>query len=245
MIDEKGVATNVAWLRQVPQQRRSLARVEALLDTAELVFEEVGYDAATTNLIAERADIPVGTLYRWFPDKAALADGLVSRYVERIAGAYEYLVTAEPPPTEILRDVTHELAQVVFDSPAMAAIIGAATLPSAPDAPGVRLRSTAQEAIRLLIQLRAPTIAEADLERMSDVLTTVAFGVLGRAGRLEGTARLAMVDELADLVISWLAARLPPPDDPVWEAANPLVVPVAPTRNRVPGRRHGLGGRDA
>jgi AcrR family transcriptional regulator len=237
------VTEDVTWLRQTPRQQRSLARVEALLDTAETVFEEIGYDAATTNFIAERADIPVGTLYRWFPDKSALAEGLASRYVDRFAQAYESLLTAQPPPTEVLRMVTHQLARVVFDSPAMPALVSAATLPDDDDAPGMRLKSTAQDAVRLLIQLRAPTIGDADLERTSDVITPVAFAVLARAARLTGPARNAMVDELADLLISWLAARLPAPDDPVWDAPDPLVHPLAPTRNRVDGGKHGLGGR--
>ena len=51
-------------LRNRPRQARSAARVEHLLDVAEEIFEEVGYDAATTNLVASRAGVPVGTLYR-------------------------------------------------------------------------------------------------------------------------------------------------------------------------------------
>lgn len=43
-----------SYLRNLPRQARSAARVELLLDVAEEVFEEVGYDAATTNLVASR-----------------------------------------------------------------------------------------------------------------------------------------------------------------------------------------------
>ena len=71
-------------LRNLPRQARSAARVELLLDVAAEVFEEVGYDAATTNLVAARAGVPVGTLYRWFPDKAALAEALTDRYLSRL-----------------------------------------------------------------------------------------------------------------------------------------------------------------
>ena len=48
-------------LRNRPRQARSAARVEHLLDVAAEVFEEVGYDAATTNLVAARAGPAMGT----------------------------------------------------------------------------------------------------------------------------------------------------------------------------------------
>jgi AcrR family transcriptional regulator len=66
--------------RPAPQQERA-ARTHALfLDTAEMLFVEVGYDAATMTAIAERANASIGALYRWFPDKAALGTALMARY---------------------------------------------------------------------------------------------------------------------------------------------------------------------
>ena len=70
--------------RPAPQQERS-ARTHALfLDTAETLFVEVGYDAATMTAIAERANASIGALYRWFPDKAALGTALMARYSQEI-----------------------------------------------------------------------------------------------------------------------------------------------------------------
>jgi AcrR family transcriptional regulator len=241
------VTDESTWLRQAPRQQRAIRRIEALLDTAEVVFEEVGYDGATTNLIAERAEIPVGTLYRWFPDKAALAEGLATRYLGRMSKAYEHLVAVETPPTEIIRDVTHQLAAVVIDSPAMPALVSAATLPANESSAGAQLKEAAQTSVKVMLRLRAPSVSVDDLERVSDVVTTVAFSVLARACRLPEPARIAMVDELADLLISWLAARFPGADDPVWQAPNPLVAPIAATLAfpATPGAKHGMGGRDA
>ena len=79
-------------LRNRPRQARSAARVELLLDMAEVVFEEVGYDTATTNLVAQRAGVPVGTLYRWFPDKSAIAEALADRYLAQLLGLYDDLL---------------------------------------------------------------------------------------------------------------------------------------------------------
>ncbi len=71
-------------LRRQPKQERSKARVELILEAAALVFDQVGYEAATTHLIAEKADTAIGTLYQFFPDKAALFNALELRHVERV-----------------------------------------------------------------------------------------------------------------------------------------------------------------
>lgn len=67
-------------VRSVPQQSRSQQRVDAILDTAADVFTQVGYETATTNAIAERAGISIGSLYRYFSDKDAILRALATRY---------------------------------------------------------------------------------------------------------------------------------------------------------------------
>ena len=65
------------------------------------MFEEVGYDAAPTNLVASRAEVPVGTLYRWFPDKAALAEALADRYLDEMLTLYNDLLSSLEPGERI------------------------------------------------------------------------------------------------------------------------------------------------
>jgi AcrR family transcriptional regulator len=70
--------------RRLPQQTRSHQRFNQILDAAAQVFEEVGYEVASTELIAERAKTSIGSLYRFFPDKAAIAYALAERYAEQM-----------------------------------------------------------------------------------------------------------------------------------------------------------------
>jgi hypothetical protein len=56
-------------LRRQPKQQRGKARVEKILDAAAAVFDEVGYEAATTHLIAAKAGTAVGSLISSFPIK--------------------------------------------------------------------------------------------------------------------------------------------------------------------------------
>ncbi|HLW03926.1 MAG TPA: TetR/AcrR family transcriptional regulator [Ktedonobacterales bacterium] len=71
-------------MRRQPKQARSQQRVDHLLNAAAQVFEEVGYAAATTNAIAAHAGVSIGSLYQFFPNKEAMMDALVKRYLDEL-----------------------------------------------------------------------------------------------------------------------------------------------------------------
>jgi AcrR family transcriptional regulator len=72
-----------------PQRRHGKLRVEALLQSAASVIAERGFDATTMAEIASRAGAPIGSLYRFFPHKEALAEALLDRYAELVKEAFE------------------------------------------------------------------------------------------------------------------------------------------------------------
>ena len=69
--------------RRVPTQERAKKRVEAILDAAAEIFVDVGYDSATVDAIAERAETSVGSIYQFFPNKQALFEALAERCIGR------------------------------------------------------------------------------------------------------------------------------------------------------------------
>jgi AcrR family transcriptional regulator len=79
--------------RKQPIQKRSMATVTAILEGAAQVLERHGSDGFTTNAIAERAGVSIGTLYQYYPDKnaiaAALSRSVRAALVERMASAME------------------------------------------------------------------------------------------------------------------------------------------------------------
>ncbi len=75
-------------MRRMPQQSRGQQRIDLVLDTAAELFAEVGYESATTNAIADRAGISIGSLYRYFPDKDAILRALANRYYEQVHAFY-------------------------------------------------------------------------------------------------------------------------------------------------------------
>lgn len=58
--------------RRTPRQARSRATWEAIVEAAAQILERRGPDALTTNRVAERAGVSIGTLYQYFSDKQAL-----------------------------------------------------------------------------------------------------------------------------------------------------------------------------
>jgi len=72
-------------LRRAPVQRRSAERLTRILDACADLLDEVGYDALSTRAVAQRAGVPIGSVYRFFGNKRAMADALAQRNLERYA----------------------------------------------------------------------------------------------------------------------------------------------------------------
>jgi AcrR family transcriptional regulator len=58
--------------RRIPQQQRATGTVAAILEAAAQILEAGGPAAFTTNAVAERAGVSIGTLYQYFADKNAI-----------------------------------------------------------------------------------------------------------------------------------------------------------------------------
>jgi AcrR family transcriptional regulator len=79
-------------LRRAPQQARSRARVRRLLETADQIVATEGFGALTVRRLADAADVRIGTIYQFFPDKDALVDALARRYIAMFDTMIEELV---------------------------------------------------------------------------------------------------------------------------------------------------------
>ncbi|MEV1022656.1 TetR/AcrR family transcriptional regulator [Streptomyces sp. NPDC050264] len=73
-------------LRRAPVQRRSAERLTRILDVCAELLDEGGYDELSTRAVATRADVPIGSVYRFFSNKRAMVDALAQRNLERYAG---------------------------------------------------------------------------------------------------------------------------------------------------------------
>ena len=81
-----------ARMRRQPRQQRSRARVRHILEAADAILSAEGFEALTVRRIAQEAGVPVGSIYQFFPDKAAVVDALAGTYIGEFDAAIERLV---------------------------------------------------------------------------------------------------------------------------------------------------------
>lgn len=66
-------------LRRLLTQQRSRERAERILTCAGELIAESGSDALRMSEVAERAEISIGSLYQYFPDKSAIIHALAQQ----------------------------------------------------------------------------------------------------------------------------------------------------------------------
>ncbi|GAA3366927.1 TetR family transcriptional regulator [Streptomyces antimycoticus] len=72
-------------LRRQPVQRRSAERLGRILDACAELLDEISYEELSTRAVAERADVPIGSVYRFFSNKRAMAEALAHRNLDEYA----------------------------------------------------------------------------------------------------------------------------------------------------------------
>ncbi|MCU1352594.1 MAG: hypothetical protein JWM05_1803 [Acidimicrobiales bacterium] len=217
-------------LRNRPRQARSAARIEQILDAAATVFSDVGYDAATTNLVAKRSRVPVGTLYRWFPDKSALADALVDRYLDQLVRLYDELLVNDPdePVGPFVRRVARRIIAEARTQQALPALMAAALVPGGHSRAGTRLRAGLLGHVRTLLDLRIPGLPADVGDRAAEVAVTITHMLLVVTPQATGPDRDVMTDEYIDVLLAYFEAKFPAADHPVWDDPDPTVRPAFP-----------------
>jgi AcrR family transcriptional regulator len=80
--------------RKNPRQPRSQQMVQAIVDAAARVLARHSLQGFNTNQVAEVAGVSVGSLYQYFPNKAALIAALIARAQTELADAVERTVVA-------------------------------------------------------------------------------------------------------------------------------------------------------
>ncbi|WP_310410249.1 TetR family transcriptional regulator [Chamaesiphon sp. OTE_8_metabat_110] len=105
-------------LRRQPKQQRGQQRVAKILTAAAEVFAQVGYVAATTQQIADRANTAVGSIYQFFPDKLAIFHALEAEHMQQVAIVNARLVTKDlrRPLVQTIGDIVDAHAQY-FEHP--------------------------------------------------------------------------------------------------------------------------------
>ena len=106
--------------RKQPKQARSAELVAAILEAAVQVLAKEGAQRFTTARVAEKAGVSVGSLYQYFPNKAAILFRLQSdEWRQTTEMMREILEDIERPPLERLRTLVHAFIRSECDEAAM------------------------------------------------------------------------------------------------------------------------------
>lgn len=73
--------------RRKPVQARSRERVDAILSHAAQIFNELGVDGTSMSAIARQSGMSLASLYRYYPNKAAIVKAIAEGQVEKMEQA--------------------------------------------------------------------------------------------------------------------------------------------------------------
>lgn len=103
-------------LRKTPQQARSTELVAAILEAAVQVLLREGAQRFTTARVAERAGVSVGSVYQYFPNKAAILFRLQADEWQQTTGMVRQLLQDQrKPPARRLRELVHAFIRSEFE----------------------------------------------------------------------------------------------------------------------------------
>lgn len=79
-----GTKNNHSRPRRIPKQERSRAVVVAIQEAALLVLSQEGFEGFTTNAVADRAGVGIGSVYRYFPNKESIVASITRDCAEAL-----------------------------------------------------------------------------------------------------------------------------------------------------------------
>lgn len=193
---------------RIPKRARGKERVAKLLQAATAVFAKKGYEAATMTEIAARAGAPIGSLYQFFPDKAALADTLVQNYIALLAADLQALqARVNQLDTQTLVGSLFGLLRAHPQERAAAQPLAEARMSE--QVRRATFRPMLRKQISAILRVRAPTLS-AEAARETAIVTLQLIKASSSLSDEEGLpGRAGALRELQALAVHYLDQRLP------------------------------------
>lgn len=208
-------SSNPSEMRKQPRQVRSQQRVARILDVAEEQFIAQGYAATTTKAIATQAKVSIGSLYQFFPDKAAILQALAMRYGELLRQRLAELTTDEIAQLS-LADYVEQLVdatnQFFLAYPGYHAIF-MEVQGTVPDLEKIEDAVDAQlvDDLAAFLSRRDSALAWADCEAIAFVLVKAVGTLLWLSLSQESSFQQRLVSETKRLTLTYLKSYLSSP----------------------------------
>lgn len=195
-------------VRKEPRQERSRETVEAITRATARILARDGYEAASTNRIADEAGVSVGSLYQYFPNKDAIVAALIDAHAEEMF--------------EVFRAELASVATADLESAARAVVAAQVAAHKVnprlhrvflEQMPKVGMLDRLHEVqrrsealVRLYLEARRDELRVTDLDLASFIVVIAVEAVTHTAvvGRAEHLDNPAFVDEVAALCVRYL-----------------------------------------
>jgi AcrR family transcriptional regulator len=193
--------------RKRPKQARSAELVAAILEAAAQVLAKEGAPRFTTARVAERAGVSVGSIYQYFPNKAAILFRLQSDEWRSTSDLLRLILEdVQRPPPERLRDLVHAFIRSECDEAAMRVALNDAA-PLYRDAPEAReARASGDRTMQVFMREALPEASESTRDLAADLITTT----LSKVGKhfSESSRSQAEIEAYADAMTDMFCAYL-------------------------------------
>lgn len=193
---------NVPGRRRVPKQARSRELVNRVLTAAGELFAERGYADTNTNLVAEHAEVSVGSLYQFFASKDEILAALQADWTERLGRALDERLRADlaAGPVETIEHVLDIHAAFNSDPPGLLGFLLTAPV-ATPSAENVvaAIRRRVEERLEVLVPgmgAERRGVAASMIVHISNGLYTV--------GRSEGATNAAVRAEVQQALLNYV-----------------------------------------
>jgi AcrR family transcriptional regulator len=193
--------------RKKPQQARSVDLVAAILEAAVQVLAKEGAGRFTTARVAEKAGVSVGSVYQYFPNKAAILFRLQSDEWRQTTDLLrDILADVGRPPLERLRTLVHAFIRSECEEAGMrVALNDAAPLyRDAPEAQAVRVAGS--DIVRDFMREALPHGSE-EVRALAGDLVTTTLSQVGKAFSetpRTGDEIAAYAEAMADMFAAYL-----------------------------------------
>ncbi|WP_455924092.1 TetR family transcriptional regulator [Pseudomonas putida] len=166
--------------RKQPRQARSTELVAVILQAATQVLAQEGAQRFTTARVAEKAGVSIGSLYQYFPNKAAILFRLQSEEWRQTSALLAgILADTRMAPLQRLRHLVHAFIRSECEEAAMRVALDDAA-PLYRDAPEAReARAAGEQAFYGFVAEMLPQGDQATHELVSDLITST-FSVVGK-----------------------------------------------------------------
>jgi AcrR family transcriptional regulator len=197
--------------RKQATQERSRATVEALVEATARILVRDGFDHASTNRIAAEAGVSVGSLYQYYPSKAALVAAVIERHnrdLLRVARRALADVAAQPLEVGVRRMVAAAVEAHRVDAPLHRVLAEQTPRSGAAEAVGP-LNGEAYGIFREYLEDHHDEVRALDLDLAAFLCVTAIeavthTAVLHRSDFLSEEAVETLVDEATRLVLRYL-----------------------------------------